>query len=565
MSSQGYIYVLINPAMPGLLKIGLTAKTPEERVKELSSATGVPISFILIYKEFFRDCVLAEKTIHAHLEAQGFRLNKSREFFEAETCDVVDIIKEVKAIEKEVGNYIAEDVTEDTEQQPWEYYQNKADEYYYGLGDELQDYAEAYANYLKAFELKSPKAHKILGDMCIAGEGVRANSEDALKYYKAGVERGDSSCWYDIAMFYHEKGHGLNFVKSTQNLLKTYNIEDELSIMRLMVIMSSMNNDYLYAHIDLNDICAIYEMIDVFKPDITNFLQNLDDIEKSASYTNTVIGLCSNAGENEDILYYAQICMKRFSETNQIKRDNITWDSLGMVMDLFNLLVHEEVDTVKSTSLLLVTFGDQVYDLVNYCDKSIIFLNQVIADYDSMIANLISSRKRSGVTDKQFNTAMEGISYLESKITNLYVIKNAILNNIHYEKSKAQKRSYISYIVKDIKSIIPFKLYYLINSHREIDYNDQKKSHRIIAERLEYYKSDGWVVDSETPGIINLKKPKFFSIIRAGGLFWLTLPVYGIGALFYLAYYFSNSEEWLPFNKIGFLENRGCFIQKELE
>ena len=79
MSSQGYIYVLINPAMPGLLKIGLTTKTPEERVKELSNATGVPINFILIYKEFFQNCAAAEKAIHAHLEAQGYRFNKGRE------------------------------------------------------------------------------------------------------------------------------------------------------------------------------------------------------------------------------------------------------------------------------------------------------------------------------------------------------------------------------------------------------------------------------------------------------------------------------------------------------
>ena len=46
---EGYVYVLINPSMEGLVKIGMTTSTPEERVTELSSATGVPSKFILVY------------------------------------------------------------------------------------------------------------------------------------------------------------------------------------------------------------------------------------------------------------------------------------------------------------------------------------------------------------------------------------------------------------------------------------------------------------------------------------------------------------------------------------
>ena len=43
-SNHGYVYILSNPGMPGLLKIGMTRFDPTRRVQELSSATGVPTS-----------------------------------------------------------------------------------------------------------------------------------------------------------------------------------------------------------------------------------------------------------------------------------------------------------------------------------------------------------------------------------------------------------------------------------------------------------------------------------------------------------------------------------------
>jgi hypothetical protein len=43
--SVGYIYILSNPAMQGLLKIGVTSRDVRERVTQLSAATGVPKPF----------------------------------------------------------------------------------------------------------------------------------------------------------------------------------------------------------------------------------------------------------------------------------------------------------------------------------------------------------------------------------------------------------------------------------------------------------------------------------------------------------------------------------------
>lgn len=44
-NSHGIVYVLTNPAMPGLVKIGMTTRSDiDARMKELYS-TGVPVPF----------------------------------------------------------------------------------------------------------------------------------------------------------------------------------------------------------------------------------------------------------------------------------------------------------------------------------------------------------------------------------------------------------------------------------------------------------------------------------------------------------------------------------------
>src|SRR3990167_2029789 len=75
---KGYVYVLTNSALPGLVKIGRTTNSPDERAAELSS-TGVPHRFVVAYHELFEDCIAAERKVHAALAAH--RGNGDREFF----------------------------------------------------------------------------------------------------------------------------------------------------------------------------------------------------------------------------------------------------------------------------------------------------------------------------------------------------------------------------------------------------------------------------------------------------------------------------------------------------
>lgn len=76
---NSWVYVLTNPTMPGLCKIGYTKKPPEERVKEVSRGTGVPMPFEVAWKFKCFDGDILEREVHKYLD--GYRENADREFF----------------------------------------------------------------------------------------------------------------------------------------------------------------------------------------------------------------------------------------------------------------------------------------------------------------------------------------------------------------------------------------------------------------------------------------------------------------------------------------------------
>lgn len=88
--SSGYVYILMNLSMPDLVKIGLTTRTLDERLSELSGATGVPTPFILIYRRFFENCLVAENQIHSLLS--NYRLSNNREFFKIPVHEAIDAL-----------------------------------------------------------------------------------------------------------------------------------------------------------------------------------------------------------------------------------------------------------------------------------------------------------------------------------------------------------------------------------------------------------------------------------------------------------------------------------------
>ena len=99
------IYILSNPTMPGIIKIGHTSNL-EERVKRLSSPPGVPVPFKVYYACTVEDCKKVEKGIH-----DGFgdhRINPKREFFRVNPERVLAILKLVEIDDKTPGEDIVE-------------------------------------------------------------------------------------------------------------------------------------------------------------------------------------------------------------------------------------------------------------------------------------------------------------------------------------------------------------------------------------------------------------------------------------------------------------------------
>jgi hypothetical protein len=93
---SGYVYALTNTAMPGLVKVGQTTSTPQERAEKLSSATGVAAPFVVADSFMTHDPVMAETLVHQKLEEQGLRYSDQREFF-ADIDVVKEKMSEVKA------------------------------------------------------------------------------------------------------------------------------------------------------------------------------------------------------------------------------------------------------------------------------------------------------------------------------------------------------------------------------------------------------------------------------------------------------------------------------------
>ena len=60
----GYLYILTNPSIKGMVKVGKTVRQPEERAVELSRSTGIPTVFNVAYSERVSDCDLVENLVH---------------------------------------------------------------------------------------------------------------------------------------------------------------------------------------------------------------------------------------------------------------------------------------------------------------------------------------------------------------------------------------------------------------------------------------------------------------------------------------------------------------------
>lgn len=85
---KGYVYVLSNKSMPGIVKIGFSLKDPSIRAAELEG-TGVPHPFVVEYFSLVEAPFDLEQLVHQTLDDRRER----KEFFRISCNEAISIIE----------------------------------------------------------------------------------------------------------------------------------------------------------------------------------------------------------------------------------------------------------------------------------------------------------------------------------------------------------------------------------------------------------------------------------------------------------------------------------------
>jgi hypothetical protein len=86
----GYLYCMSNPSMPGILKVGMTLRTPEDRLAEANRPDTFkpPTNYRLEFAKRVTDPRAKETTLHGLLGSFSIKINKNREFFRVPVDEV---------------------------------------------------------------------------------------------------------------------------------------------------------------------------------------------------------------------------------------------------------------------------------------------------------------------------------------------------------------------------------------------------------------------------------------------------------------------------------------------
>jgi hypothetical protein len=86
--SSGYLYVLSNPAMPGILKIGMSTRSGAYLSAELyKKNSGIPLPFVLEFEIFSHEVEAHENSVYEELAA--LHVNVERGFFRIDVPDAI--------------------------------------------------------------------------------------------------------------------------------------------------------------------------------------------------------------------------------------------------------------------------------------------------------------------------------------------------------------------------------------------------------------------------------------------------------------------------------------------
>jgi len=89
--SVGFVYVMSNSSMPGIVKVGKTSRMAEDRAQDLRT-TGVALPFDIEFRAATSHIEAVEKEAHAMLASA--RVSPKREFFRIAPSDAIDTVKD---------------------------------------------------------------------------------------------------------------------------------------------------------------------------------------------------------------------------------------------------------------------------------------------------------------------------------------------------------------------------------------------------------------------------------------------------------------------------------------
>jgi len=213
MNNPGFIYILTNPSLAGIVKIGKTTRTPVDRVAELSSATGVPTPFQLVYFAEFEDCDAAERALHALFTERNARVADNREFFRIAPHEAITAMIQMST---QVTRSISPDDQTDSSAEPPSLVSGliaDAKAYLTGAGGRYRDVPKAISIFRNAADLASAEACFYLGM-------IYRNCDEAFDLQKAkiilqkGAEFGSIECNAELASTFLDLGEKPNAEKA---------------------------------------------------------------------------------------------------------------------------------------------------------------------------------------------------------------------------------------------------------------------------------------------------------------------------------------------------------------
>lgn len=209
--SAGFLYVLANTSLPGLLKVGGSARDPAIRTRELAAECGGSSPFVLLYSQPVDDWEAAEEYAFVEIERTGVRRTDDGEYFMAAPHDVVRVIVEAASNTSAQSGLVNRDPgpTEDAAHNV-----DEADEHY-ALALQYDEGTDAVAKSptkaLKHFEKAASLGHAYsalcAGDLYASGnKPIRRDIRKATRLYNFAANEGITMALARMALMFQQEG-----------------------------------------------------------------------------------------------------------------------------------------------------------------------------------------------------------------------------------------------------------------------------------------------------------------------------------------------------------------------